>query len=423
MSDTNSESDSHPEPESGAGREFDLVLYGATGFVGALTAAYLAEHAPDGLRIALGGRSEQKLRGVRSTLAGAAREWPLVVADASSATDMERLARTARVVVSTVGPYVEYGRELAAACARAGTHYADLTGEVLFVKDSIDRNHDAAFASGAKIVHSCGYDSVPSDLGVLLAHEAAQADEAGGLTEVRTVASFRGGMSGGTADSVRMQIEAAHGDRDDRRVVTDPFALCPDPAAEPMPAQPSPTPPPGRGPDGEWIGPFIFAGYNAQLVRRSNALLDHAYGRSLRYGELQNCGRGPLGAVASVLLTGALGALVAGLSVPLLRPLTGRLLPTPGTGPSEQARRNGWFRMDIDAQTESGARYRARVQGAGDPGYAATAVMLGESALALALDTGRLPDRAGVLTPATALGDVLVDRLRAAGHTYAVVPA
>ncbi|MBN9800410.1 enoyl-ACP reductase [Pseudonocardia sp. UM4_GMWB1] len=405
---------------NGAAAPVDIALYGATGFVGGLIARHLAEHAPPGVRIALAGRSEAKLAATRAGLPASARDWPLIVADAADPAATDRLAAGARVVLSTVGPYAKYGLGLVGSCARAGTHYADLTGEVLFVREAIDRFHDTARASGARIVHSCGYDSVPSDLGVFLAHRAAQADGAGGLTEVRTVATMRGGVSGGTVDSLRGQLDTVRTDRDARRLAARPHSLSPDPSAEPTPSQPGDAGPPARLPDGTWTAPFVMASYNTRIVRRSNALLDHAYGRGLRYGELQGCGRGVSGAVTAGVVTGGLGALVGAFMVPPIRPLLDRVLPAPGTGPSERTRERGWFRMDVRAETESGRRYRVRVSGPGDPGYGATAVMFGEAGLALALGGSALPDRAGCLTPATALGDVLVDRLRAAGHTYDV---
>jgi short subunit dehydrogenase-like uncharacterized protein len=405
---------------NGAAAPVDIALYGATGFVGGLIARHLAEHAPPGVRIALAGRSEAKLAATRAALPTSARDWPLIVADAADPAATDRLAAGARVVLSTVGPYAKYGLGLVGSCARAGTHYADLTGEVLFVREAIDRFHDTARASGARIVHSCGYDSVPSDLGVFLAHRAAQADGAGGLTEVRTVATMRGGVSGGTVDSLRGQLDTVRTDRDARRLAARPHSLSPDPSAEPTPSQPGDAGPPARLPDGTWTAPFVMASYNTRIVRRSNALLDHAYGRGLRYGELQGCGRGVSGAVTAGVVTGGLGALVGAFMVPPIRPLLDRVLPAPGTGPSERTRERGWFRMDVRADTESGRRYRVRVSGPGDPGYGATAVMFGEAGLALALGGSALPDRAGCLTPATALGDVLVDRLRAAGHTYEV---
>jgi short subunit dehydrogenase-like uncharacterized protein len=404
-------------------RTFDVVVYGASGFVGRLLAAYLAEHAPPGTRIALAGRSRDRCAAVRDELPGAAQEWAVLEADASDAASLADLAGQTQVLATTVGPYARYGMPVVEACARAGTHYADLTGEVLFVRDAIDRVDAVATTSGARIVHACGYDSIPSDLSVLLLAERARADGAGGLTDVRLVASLSGGFSGGTIDSARAQMEALHQDPARRKVVGDPFALSPDRAAEPGTRQPRDAGPPARLPDGRWTAPFVMAPFNTRIVRRSNALQGWAYGRGLSYGEVMGTGRGPRGAVMATGLTAGLAGALAAMSFGPTRALLDRFLPEPGSGPDEATRAKGWFRMVVDADTETGRRYRATASGSGDPGYAATAVMLGESALALALDGDRLPDRAGSLTPATALGDVLVERLRAAGHTYEVAPA
>jgi len=400
-------------------RPHDLVVYGATGFVGELTAAYLAEHAPAGVRIGLAGRSAQKLAAVRGRLPEAARDWPLLVADSADPEAVARLAESTRVLATTVGPYARYGLPVVEACARAGTHYADLTGEVLFHRDAIDRVDAVARDTGAKIVHSCGYDSIPSDLGVFVLHERAAADGAGGLVDVDLIASAKGGFSGGTIDSLRAQVETVAADPSRKLVVGDLHSLSPDRAAEPVPRQPSDAPPPGRrGSRGTWTAPFVMASYNTRVVRRSNALLGFAYGRTMRYGESMGLGTGPVGAVGAVGVTAGLVGLLAGFSTAPTRAVLDRVLPKPGEGPSAQARAAGWFRMDIEAGTESGRRYHARVAGTGDPGYAATAVMLGESGLCLALDD--LPDRAGSLTPATAMGSALVRRLVAAGHSYTV---
>jgi short subunit dehydrogenase-like uncharacterized protein len=208
-----------------------------------------------------------------------------------------------------------------------------------------------------------------------------------------------------------------------RRVLADPYALSPDRGAEPDTRQPRDAGPPGRLPDGRWTAPFVMAPFNTRIVRRSNALQDWAYGRAMRYSEVMGTGRGPVGAVTAVGLTAGLAGALAALAFPPIRALLDRVLPAPGTGPDEEARAAGWFRMVVDAQAEDGRRYRGTAAGQGDPGYAATAVMLGESALALALDGERLPQRAGSLTPATAFGGVLAERLREAGHTYEVAPA
>ena len=402
-------------------RTYDLVVFGATGFVGRLLAAYLAEHAPPELRIALAGRSRFRCEEVRSGLPAAARDWAVLEADASDPASMAELAAQTRVVGTTVGPYARYGLPLVEACAAAGTHYADLTGEVLFVRDAIARTDALARETGARIVHACGYDSIPSDLSTMLLAARAAADGAGGLTDVRLVALLRGGLSGGTIDSARAQMEALQENPSLRRVAGDPFALSPDRAAEPDTRQPRDAGLPAQAPDGRWTAPFVMAPFNTRIVRRSNALQGWAYGRRLSYGEVMGVGRGPVGALTAAGVTAGLVGTLAAMSFAPTRALLDRVLPAPGTGPGEEAREKGWFRMVVDATTEDGSRYRATAAGNGDPGYAATAVMLGESALALALDGNRLPDRAGSLTPATALGDVLVERLRAAGHTYEVV--
>ncbi len=401
-------------------RPLDLAIYGATGFVGRLLAAYLAEHAPAGTRIALAGRSEERLLEVRAALPAAAHDWPVVEADSTDPGSLAALAGQTRVLATTVGPYARYGLPVVEACAAAGTHYADLTGEVLFVREAIDRVDAVAAASGARIVHACGYDSIPSDLSALLLAERARADGAGGLRDVRLVATLKGGFSGGTVASMRTQLEEMVQDPALRRVVLDPYALSPDRDAEPATRQPPDAGPPARTADGRWTAPFVMAPFNTRIVRRSNALQGWAYGRSMSYGEVMSCGRGPLGAATAAGVTAGLAATLAAMSLPPTRALLDRLLPAPGTGPSESVQRSGWFRMVVDARTEDGRRYRATAAGPGDPGYAATAVMLGETVLALALDGDRLPPRAGSLTPATALGGVLVERLRAAGHTYEV---
>ena len=400
-------------------RAHDLVVYGATGFVGRLVAGYLAECAPGSLRVGLAGRSRDRLQAVREQLPAAAGEWPLLVADSTDGTALAELAAASRVLISTVGPYLRYGMPVVEACARAGTHYADLTGEVLFHRQAIDRVDATAREAGARVVHSCGYDSVPSDLGVLLLAERAHELDAGGLTDVLTVATARGGVSGGTVDSMRGQFEAVRRDPEWRQVLGDPYALSPDRASEPTVRQPTDSPPPGRrGPDGGWTAPFVMASYNTRVVRRSNALQGHAYGHDLRYGEVMGLGSGPRGAVAAAGVTAVLAGLVTAFKNPPLHAVLDRVLPKPGSGPSARTRARGWFRMDITAGTQSGRGLGATVSGLGDPGYAATAVMLAESGLCLAEDGERLPVRFGCLTPATALGGALVERLRAAGHTY-----
>jgi short subunit dehydrogenase-like uncharacterized protein len=394
-------------------RDLDVVVFGATGFAGRLVAEHLAAHAPAGVRPGLAGRSREKLERVRDELGVPG--WELLVADSGDPASLAALAGATRVVATTVGPYWPGGLALVEACAGAGTDYADLTGEILFVRASIDRHDDAARASGARIVHSCGFDSIPSDLGTLALHQAA-GDELEAATLV--VTAMRGGFSGGTLASMKGQLAAVRENREHRRVVADPYALSPDRAAEPDLGPQRDLDRPVRDDElGTWLGPFVMAPFNTRVVRRSNALQGWAYGKRLRYREVMGFGSGYDGPVKAAAVTAGLAALAGGLSFGPTRDLLDRFLPAPGEGPSEESRNRGHFRMEIHGRTASGAQHVAHVAARGDPGYAATAVMLGETALCLARDRERLPDRAGVLTPATALGEPLADRLRAKGFT------
>ncbi|PKW27752.1 saccharopine dehydrogenase family protein [Phycicoccus duodecadis] len=416
-----------------APRELDIVLFGATGFVGRLTAAHLAEQAPAGMRIGLAGRSRERLETVRTELGWAAADWPVIVLDALDQDAVADLAARARVVVTTVGPYARLGLPLAAACAAAGTHYCDLTGEVLFVHRSVAAHHEPAMLSGAKVVHACGFDSVPSDLGVLLCADAARADGAELGSTRLAVRSMKGGFSGGTIDSARTQAIEMRADPTTRRIAGDPWALAeggrpPRPPRGSAPrrrgvaalagrvTQASPV---RRDPDNaHFTGPFVMAAFNTRVVARSASLL--GYGSGFRYTEYSDYGPGAKGAVTAGVVSAGLLAGVAGMAFRPTRAVLDRLLPAPGEGPSEDAMRAGRFRMVVTAAASNGSRYRATVAAPYDPGYSGTAIMLGQSALALAQDDAGLPAATGVLTPATALGMPLVHRLRAHGFTLEV---
>jgi short subunit dehydrogenase-like uncharacterized protein len=405
-----------------APRDLDVVVFGASGFVGRLLAAHLARAAPDGVRVGLAGRSADRLAAVRAGLPARAADWPLVVADVQDQASLAELAGRARVVATTVGPYQRYGLPLVAACATAGTDYVDLTGEVLFVRQSIDRWHTVAVESGARIVHACGFDSVPSELGVLLCAEQAAAEGAGTLEDtVLHVKALSGGFSGGTIDSMRAQLDAVSADPALRRLVDDPYSLSPDRSAEPGLGDEQDRITVTKDPElGRWTGSFVMAPFNTRIVRRSNALTGYGYGRRFRYREVMGYGSHPLSPLVAAGVTTGLAAGMVGMSFGPSRMLLDRVLPAPGTGPSEAARERGHFRIEVVARTSTGARFTATVAAKGDPGYTATAVMQGESALCLLLDRDRLPDRAGVLTPATAMGLPLADRLRAQGFEIGV---
>jgi short subunit dehydrogenase-like uncharacterized protein len=408
-----------------ADRELDLVLFGATGFTGKLVAQYLAKDAPADARIGLAGRSEEKLASVRSDLPSAAADWPLIVADKSDPDSLSKLVSRTTAVITTVGPYAQGGLALVEACANAGTHYADLAGELSFMRDSIDAYDDAAAKSGARIVHASGFDSIPFDLGVLVLREKVKADGAGELEDTTSmVVGLRGSASGGTVASLLGQLDEAKGDRDRARLMVDPYALSPKRDAEPDLGNESDLRMVKRDPDtGAWLAPFVMAAINTRVVRRSNALQDWDYGRKFKYREVMAFRNGPTAPAMATAVTAGLGGVMAGLQFGPTRAVLEKVLPSQGEGPSEKARESGFFKIEIRTRTSSGARYVCRVSAQGDPGYKATAVMLGQAGLCLALDGSALPDRAGVLTPATAMGMPLVERLRAAGFTFEAAPA
>lgn len=404
-------------------RDLDIVLYGATGFTGTLTAQYLAT-AGGAARVALAGRSADKLAAVRAALPESARAWPLIVADATSPSSLHDMVARARVVVTTVGPYTKYGLPLVAACAEAGTDYADLTGESMFIRESIDVCHEQALDTGARIVHSCGFDSIPSDLTVYALYKRALADGAGELGETNFVLrGMAAGLSGGTVASMMEYMATTSANPEARRVMNDPYTLTTDRAGEPELGHQSDTPW-RRGRDiapelgGVWTGAFLMGAPNARIVRRSNALLGWAYGRKFRYAENMSVGSSVVAPIAAAMGTAANAAILelgGRYFNKLPRRLLDRIAPNPGKGPSERARDKGYYRVETYTTTTEGARYRATMAQQGDPGYKATSVLLGECALALAFDRDRLSDLRGVLTPAACMGDALLARFPAAG--------
>jgi len=408
-------------------RELDVVLFGATGFTGKLVAEYLARHhGSSDLRWALAGRSTGKLTAVRAELAGIApglSDLPLLIADSSDRRALEDVARRTRVVCSTVGPYARHGSELVAACVASGTDYCDLTGEPQWIRRMIDAHADSARASGARIVHCCGFDSIPSDLGTFLVQEHAIERFGAPCNEVKVfVTKLRGGASGGTIASMLGVMEEATQDKAVRRILSDPYCLNPEGER---------TGPDGRDPTSVrrdpdlpgWTGPFVMAAINTRVVRRSNALLGYRYGRDFRYAELSafpNDARGFLRATGQTLGIGAFMA--AAVVKPIRSVLATKVLPKPGQGPSAEQRRRGKFEMCVVGKRSGAAPVFARVVGHSDPGYGETSIMLAESALCLARD-GVVPEcPSGVLTPASAMGEKLLVRLRRAGMIFEITP-
>jgi short subunit dehydrogenase-like uncharacterized protein len=327
------------------------------------------------------------------------------------------------VVVSTVGPYALHGEPLVRACADTGTDYCDLTGEVQWIRRMIRAHQQTARKSGARLVNCCGFDSIPSDLGVYFLQREARARFGVTCSEVKMrVKGARGGFSGGTVASLMNVIKEASADPALRRELADPYSLCPDDDA-PRVRQPDLRMPQFDADFDAWVAPFVMSAINTRIVHRSNALSRHAYGKEFRYGEAMLTGRGIKGQVAATAVTAALGAALVGGAIPPLRAVLERfVLPKPGEGPSAEAQRKGWFDLRFHGRTPDGRELRVKVTGEGDPGYGSTARMLGQAGASLALDFAEGGRPGGFWTPATMFGDVLVERLTAhAGLSFEVL--
>lgn len=406
-------------------RTYDVVLFGATGFTGRLVAEHLAQKAGPGVRWAIAGRNRDKLLAVRADVSRLAkREIPIVVADSFDPASLDALVPATRVIATTVGPFAKYGKDLAAACAQHGTHYCDITGEVTFIRGSIDDNHAAAQKSGARIVHACGFDSIPFDLGVHLLWDHARREHGVGLSSAKAlVGKLRGGMSGGTIASMLALMEEAGRDRSVRRLLANPHALDPDPARR-LPRSPDQRSVHFDEDTQRWTAPFVMSAVNTRVVRRSDALL--TYGEGFEYQEAMSFRRGPKGFAMATAVTAGLAGALAAASIPKARALLAdKVLPKPGHGPSLAAREHGSFEVFLVGHTERGpgvrpTRIEGRVSGDRDPGYDETAKMLGQSALCLAQDGASLDAPGGVLTPASAMGMHLVERLRQQGIRFDV---
>ncbi len=400
--------------------EFDVIVWGATGFTGRLVAEYLYERygASGELRWAMGGRNESKLSAVRDEIG--ADGVPLLVGDAGDPASLDALAAQTRVVCTTVGPYAKYGSELVAACARQGTHYCDLAGEAQWIRRMIDAHEETAARSGARIVHCCGFDSIPSDLGVLFLQDLARDRLATTCPRVSLrVRKMRGTASGGTVASLLNAIEEGRADRETRRVLADPYSLYPrgedrgkDRTDQPGPAYDDAV--------DSWTAPFVMAAINAKVVRRSNAVAGFPYGRQFRYDEAVMTGRGVTGFGSATAMTAALAGFVLLATPAPTRALLNRLfLPQPGEGPDKDKREKGYFDMLLTGHADDGSTIQARVRGDRDPGYGSTSRMLGESAVCLALDDDTPNIGGGFWTPATAMGQALIRRLgERAGVTF-----
>jgi short subunit dehydrogenase-like uncharacterized protein len=377
--------------------EFDIIIYGATGFTGRLVAEYLTTHG-SGARWAMAGRSADKLAEVRD-LIGAPDDTPLIVADASDEASLAAMAGRTKVVLTTVGPYQLYGNELVAACAKAGTDYVDLCGEPAWMRHKIDAHHETAKGSGARITFSCGFDSIPFDLGVLFLQDIVRAETGAPAPRIKgRVRKMSGGASGGTIASMKATMAAAAKDMSILGLLRDPFALTP---GFKGPSQPMGLMPEYDKDTGMWAAPFVMAPINTKNVHRTNALLGHAYGEDFKYDEMMFTSIGDAGKAMAE-------------AIAKMNPFGDSGLK-PGEGPSLEERTNGHYDILFTAECADGRKFKASVKGDRDPGYGSTSKMISEAALCLA----ETQSDGGVWTPGAVMGQTLMTRLTAnAGLTF-----
>jgi len=387
-------------------KPFDLVVHGATGFTGRLVVEYLLQRYPagGGLRWAMGGRSAEKLAAVRDEL-GAPADTPLIVTDTSDPASLQALMDSTRLVLTTVGPYQLYGNELVAACAKAGVDYVDLCGEPAWMRRMIDAHEAQAKASGARIVFSCGFDSIPFDLGVFLLQSEMKARFGQPASRVRgRVRKMKGTFSGGTAASLKATLAAAASEPGVLDLLRDPFALTPGFTGPRQPSGSKPMVDEALG-EGVWVAPFVMAAINTRNVHRSNFLLGHAYGADFVYDEMLVTGPGEKGeAIANAVASD--------------KSLGSDKGPKPGEGPSRAEREAGHYDVLFLGEDAAGHRLRVAVTGDRDPGYGSTSKMITEAAVCL-LENRSTPG--GIWTTAPALGQALIERLQAnAGLAFTV---
>ena len=376
-------------------RDLDIVIYGATGFTGRLVAEYLfRQYGVDGeIHWAMAGRSQQKLEAVRTGL-GIPDSLPLLVADATDPQSLQAMVQRSKVLLTTVGPYLLYGSEVVAACAEAGTDYVDLCGEPAWMHQMIEKHAATARESGARIVFSCGFDSIPFDLGVYYLQQAAQQEFGQPVSRVRgRVRKMKGTFSGGTLASFKATMAAAAKDPATFALLSNPFALTPGFSGPEQPA--------GNQPEydevlGSWVAPFVMATINTKNIHRSNWLMEHSYGKDFVYDEMLITGPGEEGEATA-------NAVASDKSM-------ANDPRQPGEGPSRQERESGGYDVLFVGETGDGRSIRASVQGDMDPGYGSTSKMIAESAVCLVKNPAMAGG--GVWTPAAAMGSVLLDRLQ-----------
>lgn len=397
-----------------AKKKFDLVVLGATGFTGKWVAKHLFDqYSESSLRWAMAGRNSNKLDDVREFIGDQQSVVDIVLADSEDEASLRDLAQSTKVIISTVGPYALYGSLLVKVCAEEGTHYVDLTGEVPWMREMIDAYQDVAVKSGARIVHSCGFDSIPSDMGTYFIQQQAQSRFNEYLKSVRyTLIKAKGGISGGTIASMMNIIKLAVKDKTIRRLLGNPYALDPDPSFKGGDKRDQSGVKYSRDVK-KWTAPFLMAGINTRIVRRSNALMDFRYGRDFRYAESMATDSGVSGYIAAQGISVGIKSMAVTSVTSIGRKLLGLMLPSQGEGPSVDPEKPGFYVIQFNGETRGGAPLQTTLRGDGDPGYGSTSKMLAESGVCLALD--RLSTSGGFWTPSSAMGDQLLARLQEKG--------
>ena len=402
---------------------YDLVVFGATSFVGQILARYLLENygADKEVKWAIAGRSEGKLNQLKSDLGAGAASLPVILADAADEPALRDLCGQTRVVISTVGPYALFGETLVKVCAETGTDYCDLTGEVQWIRRMIERYEAKAKESGARIVHCCGFDSIPSDMGVWFLQQQSEATFGKPCQDVRMrVKVAKGGLSGGTVASMINVAKEAGADPKLRKELANPFSICP-PEHRSEKRQPSLKSAEFDKNFNAWLAPFVMGAINTRVVHRSNALQGARYGKEFTYDEAIMTGKGAKGRLTAYGMVGALGAFFTASAIKPTRWVVEKLVPKPGEGPSPEDQEKGFYDLRFVGKTTDGKTMITKVTGDRDPGYGSTSKMLGEAGLCLAFDV-KDDVKGGFWTPASALDGKLLERLQAnAGLTFEVV--
>ena len=406
---------------------YDLTVFGATSFVGQILTRYLFEEfgTQGKLRWAIAGRSQGKLEALKKSLGPKAASLALLVADADDEVALGRICDQSSAVASTVGPYALYGDTLVKVCAESGTDYCDLTGEVQWIRRMLQAHEKAARKSGARIVHCCGFDSIPSDLGVYYLQRQAMQRFGQPCTQVKMrVKAMRGGFSGGTVASMMNFVKEAAANPALRKEIANPYSICPEGYGSRL-RQPNVKFAEYDADFGAWVAPFVMSAVNTRIVQRSNALSKQSYGANFRYDEAVLAGRGLKGRLTASAIGGALGSFMVASSIgPVRGALERFVLPAPGEGPSPEQQQSGGYDLRFFGRTDDGRSLRVKVTGDRDPGYGSTAKMLGQAAACLALDVSSTDRPGGFWTPATIFGDRLVKRLTAhSGVTFEVSEA